>query len=120
MPHQVSGSTVKDSPSTSRDPDQRPFWQKRAVSKSRRPNLRMSCLGSSKAAWAPSKVMSRARGCSVGSSTKRILRSGSTTSTRSGPVVRSMRSSRTRLERTTRCLSPRRTTAKASWVPRLG
>ena len=68
----------------------------------------------------PSKVASMATECSDSSTTTRSLRSGSSTSTRIGPTERSARSTSGFDERTMCCLSPMRTSMKASVVPRLG
>ena len=107
-------------PPTDSVPVQHPVWASRWVSKTTLPLLRMYCRGSAMAGMWPSQVTSMATLCSLGSTTTRRRRSGSSTSIRKGPTERSPRSASGAEERTTCWDSPWRTSMKASTTPRFG
>ena len=119
-PRQVSGLTAISVPPTESVPVQRPVWASRWVSKTTLPRLRRYWRGSAMAGVCRSHVTSIATLCSVGSTTTRRRRSGSSTSMRNGPTESSARSVKGADARTMCCSSPRRTSMKASTTPRLG
>ena len=120
VPQQRSGVTGRSTPPTESVPDHVPVWARRWVSKTTLPLLRMYWRGSSMAGMCPSHVTSMATLCSVGSTTTRSRRSGSSTSMRKGPTDRSPRSTNGAEERTMCCEPPWRTSMNASTTPRLG
>ncbi len=120
VPQQWSGVTATSFPPTDSVPLQHPVWARRWVSKTTLPLLRMYCRGSAMAGMCPSQVTSMATLCSLGSTTTRKRRRGSSTSMRKGPTERSLRSVSGAEERTTCWEPPWRTSMKASTTPRFG
>ena len=91
-PPTTPGVTSISVPPTVSAPDQRPVWASRWVSKTTLPLLRMYWRGSATAGMWPSQMTSMATLCSVGWTTTRRRRKGSSTSIRKGPTERSPRS----------------------------
>jgi len=112
--------TARSTPPTESVPDQHPVWARRCVSKTTLPLLRMYWRGSSMAGMWPSQVTSMATLCSVGSTTTRSLRRGSSTSMRKGPTEMSPRSTSGAEARTMCWEPPWRTSMNASTTPRFG